>query len=141
MRNTITRLNYKRLIRLDELSGCLMEPLSKSPADPWTLRALWVLADSQAEPGSHTAGEEPVKLSFVRDGVLYDVAAAPLGGEEEVILALQNRKGEKAPCAVILETPEQAEKISCPEHLVFCTVSPAGKVQYFRKEKEGFHDD
>lgn len=141
MRNVIERLNYKRRIKLDQISGCLMEPLCKIPADKWMLRALWVLVDSQAEPGSHTAGEGLVKLSFVRDGALLDVAAAPPGKEMEISLALQNRQGEKAPCVVILESPEQAHKIGCSGGAVFCTVSPEGKVRYFRKEKEGFHDD
>lgn len=141
MRNVIERLNYKRRIKLDQASGCLMEPLCKIPADKWMLRALWVLVDNQPEPGSHTAGEGLVKLSFVRDGTLLDVAAAPPGKEMEISLALQNRQGEKAPCAVILDSPEQAHKIDCTENTVFCTVSSAGKVQYFKKQEGAFHDN
>lgn len=140
MRNVIARLNYKRRIKLDQASGCLMEPLCKVPADKWMLRALWVLVDNQPELGSHTAGEGFVKLSFVRDGVLYDVAAAPPGKEEEVSPAIQNRESENNPCAVILEFPEQAHKIDCSGGAVFCTVSSAGEVQYFKKQEGAFHD-
>lgn len=141
MRNVIERLNYKRRIKLDQASGCLMEPLCKIPADRWMLRALWVLVDNQPEPGSHTAGEGLEKLSFVKDGVLIDVVAVPPGEETEISLALQNRQGEKAPCAVILESPEQAHKIDCSGGAVFCTVSSAGEVQYFKKQEGAFHDN
>ena len=132
MRNVIERLNYKRRIKLDQASGCLIEPLCKIPADKWMLRALWVLVDNQPEPFSHTAGEGLVKLSCVRDGALLDM---------EISLALQNRQGEKAPCAVILDSPEQAHKIDYTENTVFCTVSSAGEVQYFKKQEGAFHEN
>lgn len=141
MRNVIERLNYKRRIKLDQISGCLMEPLCKIPADKWMLRALWVLVDNQPELGSHTAGEGLIKLSFVWDGVLLDIAAAPPGKEEKISLALQNRQGEKAPCTVILESPEQAQKIDCTDNTIFCTVSLAGEIKYFKKQEGAWNDN
>ncbi len=134
-RNVISRLLSRREMFYDEHQKCLLERSGAGPADKWMLRAIWVLLDHLEGTGSHTAGEYPVKLSFVQGGTLYDVAAAAPGEELLVSLALQKRQGEHSPCIVVLEYPEQKKEMDCPEDTVFCTVAPNGAVHYIR-EKE-----
>lgn len=140
VKNVITRLNYKRLLRFDQAKGYLVRASCVQPADKWLLKAIWVMLDHLDEPSSHTLGEYPVKLSFVSGGKLYDVVAAPPGDELLVSLALAKRKGEQTPCYVVLEYPEQILQMECPEDTVYCLVSMEGEIKYYKKMEGAFEE-
>lgn len=130
VKNVITRLNYKREIKIDRQAGCITEPLYLGKIDRQMINALWVLLAHKVENGSHTAGDYPVKISFVENGMLYDIVTVACGEELPVSLALGKRKGEKPPCIVVLNHMEQAKEMTCPKGTMFCTIADDGRIIY-----------
>jgi len=100
---------------------------------PAAQKAVWLLLDFFDGMDYHAAGAFPVTLYFFLGEELFEVIYIPSGQETLICHALNSRE-TAAKRIVIIESTEQIEKISFPGISGFCTVSDAGKIQYYQRE-------
>lgn len=101
---------------------------------PSTLAAFWVLLDFREHVTFHTASEFPVALTFYTQSDAYDVIHIP--AEKEMLMnhALSVYKEDAPRRIAIVDHAGQIPLLRFPGTAAFCTVSPEGKVQYYRKQ-------
>lgn len=104
--------------------------------DRGLIAALWVLIDFMDQVEYHAIGNYPVKIVFCADGEVYEIIHAGVGKEALIsYLAAERKKDENATqFLVLVDRPEQIEELQADNAIGYCTVSPEGKVQYYRKE-------
>ncbi len=96
--------------------------------------AVWVLLDFIGQAEYHSVSDFPVKLIFFAEGELYEVVSVPKGQETLITHILSQQ--DKSPCRRILvvDEPEQIMSLHIPFVSGYCTVSPDGRVSYFKKQ-------
>ena len=102
--------------------------------NPSTLAAFWVLLDFREDITFHTASDFPVALTFCTQSDAYDVIHIP--EEKEMLMnhALSVYKEDSPRRIAIVDSAGQIPLLHIPGVVAFCTVSPEGKVQYYRKQ-------
>lgn len=102
--------------------------------DPSTLAAFWVLLDFWGDITFHTASDFPVTLTFYTQSDAYDVIHIP--EEKEVLMnhALSTYKEDAPRRIAIVDNAGRIPLLHIPGIAAFCTVTPTGKVQYYRKQ-------
>ena len=102
--------------------------------NPSTLAAFWVLLDFREDVTYHTASDFPVALTFYTQSDAYDVIHIP--EEKEMLMnhALSAYKEDSPRRIVIVDHARQIPLLHIPGTAAFCTVTPDGKVQYYRKQ-------
>ena len=82
----------------------------------------------------HFAGDFPVKINFFADGELYEIIY--VRHEDEILInqILSSDTKSEARRIVIIDAPEQIEKINISNTAGFCTVTPDGAVCYYTLE-------
>lgn len=102
--------------------------------NPSTLAAFWVLLDFREDVTYHTASDFPVALTFYTQSDAYDVIHIP--EEKEMLMnhALSAYKEDSPRRIAIVDHARQIPLLHIPGTAAFCTVTPDGKVQYYRKQ-------
>ena len=102
--------------------------------DRGLLAALWVLVDFIDQVEYHSIGEFPAKVIFIADGEVYEVVHIEQG-KETLMRQVMGRQGDDPPhYLVLVDTPEQIDRLDLPNVSGFCTASLDGEVQYYQKE-------
>lgn len=111
-------------------------PESMEELDHGMIDAIWVLIDFIDRVEYHGIGNYPVKIIFCADGEVYEIIHAGIGKEALVsyLTAERKRNETESKILVLVDKPEQIEELQMDDVLGYCTVSPEGKVQYYRKE-------
>lgn len=102
--------------------------------DRGLLAAVWVLADFIDQVEYHSIGDFPTKIIFFADGEIYEIVHAAQGKEALVSHILSDPGEQPSKYLVLVDAPEQIEELQIPGVSGYCTVSPAGEVQYYLKE-------
>ncbi len=105
---------------------------AESSSDNGLIRSVWVLLDFIEKAEFYSAGEFPVKVIFFVDGEMYEVVYAAKGQEPLILHLLNQTKEGSGKRIVLLDEPEQAVLFGAAGVSGFCTVSPEGKVQYYK---------
>ena len=102
--------------------------------NPSILSAFWVLLDFREDITYHTASDFPVTLTFYTQSDAYDVIHIP--EEKEILMnhALSAYKEDAPRRIAIVDHAGQIPLLNIPGTAAFCTVTPDGKVQYYRKQ-------
>ena len=102
--------------------------------DPAILSAFWVLLDFREDITYHTASDYPVTLTFYTQSDAYDVIHIP--EEKEILMnhALSAYKEDSPRRIAVVDHAGQIPLLDIPGITAFCTVTPDGKVQYYRKQ-------
>ena len=124
-------LTEGKLLRL--LGGLVLYSKDCIPS-PSTLAAFWVLLDFREDITFHTASDFPVALTFYTQSDAYDVIHIP--EEKEMLMnnALSAYKEDAPRRIAIVDHAGQIPLLAIPGTAAFCTVTPDGKVQYYRKQ-------
>ena len=109
-------------------------PDSMEDMDRGLLAAVWVLADFIDQVEFHSAGDYPVKIIFFADGEVYEIVHAAQGKEVLLSHVLADTGEQPSRYLVLVDDPEQITQLQIPNVNGYCTVSPAGEVQYYQKE-------
>ena len=102
--------------------------------NPSTLAAFWVLLDFREDVTYHTASDFPVALTFYTQSDAYDVIHIPEKKEMLMNHALSAYKEDSPRRIAIVDHARQIPLLHIPGTAAFCTVTPDGKVQYYRKQ-------
>lgn len=102
--------------------------------NPSILSAFWVLLDFREDITYHTASDFPVTLTFYTQSDAYDVIHIP--EEKEILMnhALSAYKEDSPRRIAVVDNAGQIPLLDFPGIAAFCTVTPDGKVQYYRKQ-------
>jgi hypothetical protein len=125
-------LRQGRIFRSDELYRA--SPEQTGPIDQGLLAAVWVLVDFIDRVEYHSVGDYPTKLIFFADGEVYEVIHAACGKEALVNYILTGAGEDMSKYIILVDRPEQIAELTVPGVCGYCTVSPEGEVQYFKKE-------
>lgn len=102
--------------------------------NPSTTAAFWVLLDFREDITFHTASDFPVTLTFYTQSDAYDVIHIP--EEKEILMnhALSAYTEDSPRRIAVVSHAGQIPLLHFPGIAAFCTVTPDGKVQYYRKQ-------
>ena len=109
-------------------------PDSAEDMDRGLLAAVWVLADFADQVEYHSVGDYPAKIIFFADGEVYEIVHAAQGKEVLLSHVLADTGEQPSRYLVLVDDPEQITQLQIPNVNGYCTVSPAGEVQYYQKE-------
>lgn len=81
----------------------------------------------------HTSGDFPIKLHFFTQNDAYEVIY--IGLEREILIShvLNGLPADDTNRLVILESEQQASRLSLDEVTAYCLVIPDGTVNYYQK--------
>ena len=102
--------------------------------DRGLLAAVWVLTDFIDQVEYHSVGDYPAKIIFFADGEVYEIVHAAQGKEVLLSHVLADTGEQPSRYLVLVDDPEQISELLIPNVNGYCTVSPAGEVQYYQKE-------
>jgi hypothetical protein len=111
-------------------------PEQAEQIDQGLLAAVWVLVDLIDDVEYHSIGDYPTKIIFFANGEVYEVIHAACEKETLVNYVLAGAKEDPPKYIILVDQPEQIAELHIPAACGYCTVSPDGNVQYFRKEEE-----
>lgn len=111
-------------------------PESLEEIDHGLMAAVWVLIDFMEQVEYHATANYPAKIVFCADGEVYEIIHASIGKEALISYIVSERQKEEnaTKFLVLVDRPEQIEELQADDAIGYCTVSPEGKVQYYRKE-------
>ena len=100
------------------------------------IAAVWVLLDFKEAVIYHTSGEFPVKLHFFSKNETYEVIY--VGLEQEILIGhvLNGLPADDTNRLVILESEQQASRLSLDGVTAYCLVNPDGTVNYYQKQQK-----
>lgn len=107
-------------------SECMTSP------DTGTIASFWVLLDFIDRAEYHTASDFPVNISFFSEGELYEIIYVAYGQELLVEHALSEKDDTRR--IIVVESRKQIEQLAIPGVSGYCTVSPEGKISYYKLE-------
>lgn len=94
--------------------------------------AVWVLLDFIDTVEYHAVGDFPVKICFFVNGEAYEIIHVPYQQETLVSHAIAIMGEVSSRRIILVDHPNQINKIEIPATAGFCGVSPDGKVQYYK---------
>ena len=109
-------------------------PNSIEQMDRGLLAAVWVLIDFIEQVEYHSVSDFPAKIIFFAEGEVYEIIYVERGKEPMISHLLSIPREEPSKYIVLVEELSQLQQLNLPQVNGFCTVSPAGEVQYFKKE-------
>ncbi|MDR1630771.1 MAG: DUF5697 family protein [Oscillospiraceae bacterium] len=116
--------------------GRILSALEDIEPDRSTIKTFWILLDFINRVEYHAPGIFPVALFFFLDSELYEVIYVPPSQEAMICHACGGNKEITGKRIVVVEETSQIEKISFSSISGFCTVSEAGKIQYFQRKQD-----
>jgi len=135
IKNLLIYLVRQKRIWRDEASHCYCAaPDSMAHMDRSLFAAVWVLADFIEQVEFHSVGDYPAKIIFFADQEVYEIVHAVLGKEVLLSNVLASTGEQASRYLVMVDDPEQITKLQIPNVNGYCTVSPKGDVNYYRKE-------
>ena len=137
LKSLITSLIKQGRIYYDQDRNLLCDsPEASDSPDYGMIAAVWVLLDFKEAVVYHTSGEFPVKLHFFSKNEAYEVIY--VGLEQEILIShvLNSLPADDTNRLVILESEQQASRLSLDRVTAYCLVSPGGTVNYYQKAKE-----
>lgn len=118
-----------------QIDGCYCAAQdSMDNVDRSLLAAVWVLADFIDQVEYHSVGDYPVKIIFFANGEVYEIVHAAQGKEVLLSHILADPGEQPSRYLVLVDDPAQISELQIPNANGYCTVSPTGEVQYFKKE-------
>jgi len=114
----------------------LASPDALENVDWGLFAAVWVLADFIDQVEYHSIGDYPAKIIFFAGGGVYEIVHAAQGKEVLVSHVLSSPGEQPSHYLVLVDDPSQIVELDIPNISDYCTVSPNGEVQYYRKESE-----
>ena len=102
--------------------------------DRGMLAAIWVLTDFIDQVEFHSVGDYPAKIIFFAGGEVYEIIYAAYGKEVLLSHVLADPGEQPSRYLVLVDDPTQISELLIPNVNGYCTVSPAGEVQYYQKE-------
>lgn len=134
MKALITKMVKQGRIYHDKDLDLLCDtPESAVSPDYSVMAAFWVLLDFKKAVIYHTSGDFPIKLHFFSQDEAYEIIYVGIGQEALVNHVMQNFPPKDALRLVILDSKEQASKVSIQGVIAFCIVEPSGTVSYYKK--------
>ena len=107
---------------------------SMEDMDRGLLASVWVLADFIDQVEFHSVGDYPAKIIFFAGGEVYEIVHAAQGKEVLLSHVLADPGEQPSRYLVLVDDPAQISELLIPNVNGYCTVSPAGEVQYYQKE-------
>ena len=126
-------IKQKRMVYNPD-TDCVYSGQYEGSPDGSMISAFWVLLDFMDKTEYHTASDFPVKISFFTQGESYEIMHIPHGQEILFNHAMTVKEEDPPKRLVIVDNPNQIRNISIPSIVAFCTVSPEGKVDYYKLE-------
>ena len=137
MKSLITSLIKQGRIYYDQGKNLLCDaPEAADSPDYGMIAAVWVLLDFKKAVVYHTSGDFPVKLHFFAQDEAYEVIYVSPGQEVLINHVMISFSAKDANRLVILESEQQAAKITLDGITAFCMVNPEGTVSYYTKQKK-----
>lgn len=129
--------HLERQGRIAEAEDGGFYPYGECPRAPDSgmVRAVWVLLDFLDRVEFHLPGDFPVKIVFFSGGEMYEIVSVAAGQEVLAAHAMKQGREDGSRRIVLVEEPGQIPLVDFPGITGFCTVDPAGKVSYYKKEK------
>lgn len=109
---------------------------SMEDMDRGLLASVWVLADFIDQVEFHSVGDYPAKIIFFAGGEVYEIVHAAQGKEVLLSHVLADPGEQPSRYLVLVDDPAQIMELDIPNVNGYCTVSPEGEVQYYKKEGE-----
>ena len=109
-------------------------PECAEDVDKGLLAAIWVLADFIDQVEYHSVGDYPAKIIFFADGEVYEIVHAAQGKAVLLSHVLADTGEQPSRYLVLVDDLAQIAELMIPNVNGYCTVSPAGEVQYYQKE-------
>ena len=133
IRNLLSYLVRQNRAWLVEGCYCAAQD-SMDDMDRGLLAAVWVLADFIDQVEFHSVGDYPAKIIFFAGGEVYEIIHAAQGKEVLLSHVLADPGEQPSRYLVLVDDPAQIPELDIPNVNGYCTVSPAGEVQYYQKE-------
>lgn len=106
-------------------------------ADSGLTRAVWILLDYIDRVEYHSSSDFPVKIIFFLAGGLYEIVYAAMG-QEALVNHIMGQNGKNDSRRIVLvDAPNQIQRLDFPGISGFCTVKVSGKVNYYKKTNGG----
>lgn len=121
-------------IRYEDTCHGYFPALTSTAKDKELTDAVWVLLDFLERIEFHSVSDYPVKLIFFAGGESYEVISIPVGREALITHILKQQKDPFGKRILIVETPKQIAALDIPFVSGYCTVTPDGKVDYYKKQ-------
>lgn len=109
-------------------------PSGENELDQGMLAAVWVLIDFIEQVEFHSVGEYPAKIIFFANGQVYEIIHAGVGREALVATVMSTHSQVPSNYLILVDRPEQIAELNITNTCGYCTVSPTGEVQYYKKE-------
>ena len=133
MRTLIRKLIKQKRLYYDQDKNLLCDrPESALSPDYEMIASLWVLLDFKKNILYHTSSDFPTKITFFAQDDDYEIIYVPQGKEALIDHVLSSMPGDYSSRLVILESENQAIKVSIPGTLAYCVVTE-GTVNYYQK--------
>lgn len=127
-------VKQQRIWLSEDESLYLAAPDALEDMDLALFAAVWVLSDFMDQVEYHSVGDYPAKIIFFADGEVYEIVHAAQGKEVLVSHVLASSGEQPSRYLVLVDDISQIEELQIPHASGYCTVSPAGEVQYYQKE-------
>ncbi len=132
----LSHLKRQGRILKTEGGGHFLYTEASPQGDSSLIRAVWVLIDFLDRAEFHCISDFPVKLVFFAGGELYEIIHIPMGQEILINQALFRSKEQGSRRIVLVDSPEQIDRVEFPGISGFCTVTDAGQVNYFKRRND-----
>ena len=96
--------------------------------------AVGVLVDFIDQVEFHAAADHPAKNIFLAEGEVYEIVHIEQGKETVMTNILAASGDAPSRRLVMVDDPEQIDRLDIPNTCGYCTVSPDGDIQYYQKE-------
>lgn len=129
-----TLVKQGRIIH-DKEKGLLCDSLEAAQNPDYGLIAsFWVLLDFKKAIVYHTSGEFPVKINFFSQDDRYEILY--IGLEQEILIShvMESIPSNDAQRLVVLESQNQASKISIEGVAAYCLVDDTGIVSFYQRK-------
>lgn len=132
--NLLTHLTKQGRIWLVDGRYCA-SPDCAEQVDRGLLAAVWVLADFIDQVEYHSVSDFPAKIIFFAEGEVYEIIHVEQGKEMMISHLLSVPKEEPSKYIVLVDDLSQLQHLDLPPVNGYCTVSPNGEVQYYKKNR------
>ncbi len=137
IKSLITSLTKQGRIYHDNDRDLLCDtPEAADSPDSGMIAAFWVLLDFKKAVVYHTSGEFPVQLHFFSQDEVYEVIYVGLEQEALINHVMESLPAGDANRLIVLESEQQAAKLSIDSVTAYCLISPDGTVNYYQKQQK-----
>ena len=132
IQNLLAYLVKQRRIFVNVPSGLYTASEEPEEVDRGMMAAIWVLIDFIDQVDYHSTSDFPCKIIFFSCHEVYEIVYVPCGKEDLISNVLSSKADSPPHYIVVVDSPGQIANIRIPNASGYCTVSAAGKVQYYQ---------